>query len=98
MLKNEVFSNDERNGIDNQAVEIDIDDKMIILSPADESKSNNSQKLNKSLELASSSQSISVNYFQENYSFNKIKSDNVFYSSKNYITKYYKPSSNCKNN
>ena len=32
---------------------------------------------------------------QAKYQFNKLKSDNVFKSARNYIKKYYKPSSNC---
>ena len=67
------------------------------------------EDLNKPLEFSidhnfvsnkSSSQPLSVSekYLEENYTFNKIQSDNIFYGSKNYITKYYKPSPNCKKN
>lgn len=38
---------------------------------------------------------LNENVLSEKYSFKPIKSNNIFLSSKNYFTKYYKPSGSC---
>ncbi len=45
---------------------------------------------------SSPSNVVTEKYLQDNYPFEKNKSDNVFKSTANYIKKYYKPSRNCK--
>ena len=39
---------------------------------------------------------VTEKYLEDNFSFEKTKSDNIVKSSANYIKKYYKPSRNCK--
>ena len=38
---------------------------------------------------------VTEKYLEDNFSFEKTKSDNIVKSSANYIKKYYKPSRNC---
>ena len=39
---------------------------------------------------------VTEKYLEDNYPFEKNKSDNIVKSTANYIKKYYKPSQNCK--
>lgn len=38
---------------------------------------------------------VSRSYLEKNYTFNNIKSTNVYYSSKRYVSKHYRPSAKC---
>ena len=85
------YEGSKQHGIENPAaIEIEID----------ESKSEKTVNFDNELECKIDHDSkpipISAKCLEKHYSIKEVQSDNVFYSSGNYIAKYYKPSPNCK--